>query len=45
METADRLDGVLALLSGMLGKGLTVVYDVQILHESAEPTGYAPTGQ
>jgi PII-like signaling protein len=42
VETADRLDGVLALLSGMLGKGLVVAYDVQILRESADPTGQAP---
>lgn len=31
VETADRLDEVLALLDGMLGNGLTVVYDVQIV--------------
>lgn len=39
VETADRLGGVLALLDGMLGKGLAVVYDVQILKWDA---GTAP---
>ncbi|MER3415472.1 MAG: hypothetical protein C4297_04565 [Gemmataceae bacterium] len=35
VETADRLGEVLALLDGMLGKGLAVVYDVQILKADA----------
>jgi PII-like signaling protein len=36
VETADRFGGVLEALKGMLGKGLTVVYDAQIIKETPE---------
>lgn len=35
VEAAERLDGVLALLDGMLDRGLIVVYDVQIFRRDA----------
>jgi uncharacterized protein len=37
VEAADRLDRVLEALQEMLGKGLAVVYDVQILKETPDP--------
>jgi PII-like signaling protein len=37
VEAADRLDRVLEALQGMLGKGLVVVYDVQVLKETPDP--------
>ena len=37
IDVAARLDCVLQSLKGMLGKGLVVVYDVQILKETSDP--------
>ena len=37
IETADRFQQVTELLKGMLGTGLTVAYDVQILRETPDP--------